>query len=218
MIFLITSKCFITVSIGMVRAIICHQLNTKTNIISVSEESRLSVAIHITMMLRDWNVVKEVTWANKGSYTFNVSDLGCTLTTPTVIDFGPQPANATNGQLLATRTDNNLAVYCRQNTNPMSATLSLSAGINPIYFSGDSYQVNLLDGENKPGAYVTMSVDINGTQKDIPFNREPIFLGNIDAASPETSFSYPITYSLYSRGTGVTGKIKGNAELSVILR
>lgn len=173
---------------------------------------------NITMMLRDWNVVKEVTWANKGSYTFNVSDLGCTLTTPTVIDFGPQPANATNGQLLATRTDNNLAVYCRQNTNPMSATLSLSAGINPIYFSGDSYQVNLLDGENKPGAYVTMSVDINGTQKDIPFNREPIFLGNIDAASPETSFSYPITYSLYSRGTGVTGKIKGNAELSVILR
>ncbi|MBY7274937.1 hypothetical protein K6476_16945, partial [Escherichia coli] len=40
------SKCFITVSVGMVRVIICHQLNTKNNIISGSEVSRLSVAIH----------------------------------------------------------------------------------------------------------------------------------------------------------------------------
>ncbi|HFH2159215.1 TPA: hypothetical protein ACGH7L_004217, partial [Shigella flexneri] len=32
----------------MVRVIICHQLNTKTNIISGSEVSRLSVAIHIS--------------------------------------------------------------------------------------------------------------------------------------------------------------------------
>ncbi|MDW1179357.1 transposase, partial [Klebsiella pneumoniae] len=36
---------FITVSVGMVRVIICHQLNTKNNIISGSEVSRLSVAI-----------------------------------------------------------------------------------------------------------------------------------------------------------------------------
>ncbi|WP_213951951.1 hypothetical protein, partial [Escherichia coli] len=36
----------ITVSVGMVRVIICHQLNTKNNIISGSEVSRLSVAIH----------------------------------------------------------------------------------------------------------------------------------------------------------------------------
>lgn len=43
---LITSKYFITVSVGMVRVIICHQLNTKNNIISGSEVSRLSVAIH----------------------------------------------------------------------------------------------------------------------------------------------------------------------------
>ena len=31
----------------MVRVIICHQLNTKNNIISGSEVSRLSVAIHV---------------------------------------------------------------------------------------------------------------------------------------------------------------------------
>ncbi len=47
-IFLITSKCFITVSVGMVRVIICHQLNTKNNIISGSEVSRLSVAIQFS--------------------------------------------------------------------------------------------------------------------------------------------------------------------------
>ena len=45
-IFLITSKCFITANDGMVRAIRCHQLNTKTSIINDSEVSKLSVAIH----------------------------------------------------------------------------------------------------------------------------------------------------------------------------
>jgi len=44
-IFLITSKCFITVSVGMVRAIRCHRQNMKTSIINGSEVSRLSVAI-----------------------------------------------------------------------------------------------------------------------------------------------------------------------------
>ncbi|MEM8111410.1 hypothetical protein Q4R49_14575 [Morganella morganii subsp. sibonii] len=153
-----------------------------------------------------------------GGYIVMVSDLGCTLTTPTVIDFGPQPANATNGQLLTTKSDSNLTVNCQQNTNPMSATLSVSAGINPIYFSGDSYQVNLLDGENKPGAYVTMSLNINGTPTNIPFNRTPVDIGSISSSNSDASFSYPITYSLYSRGTGVTGKVKGSAELSIILR
>lgn len=45
-IFLIISKCFIIVSVGMVRASRCHRLNMKTYIINGSEMSRLSVAIH----------------------------------------------------------------------------------------------------------------------------------------------------------------------------
>ena len=45
-IFLITSKCFITVSVGIVQAIRCYRQNTKTSIINSSEVSRLSVAIH----------------------------------------------------------------------------------------------------------------------------------------------------------------------------
>ncbi|RCK02159.1 hypothetical protein DM059_06655, partial [Klebsiella pneumoniae] len=35
----------------MVRVIICHQLNTKNNIISGSEVSRLSVAIHYLLKI-----------------------------------------------------------------------------------------------------------------------------------------------------------------------
>ncbi|MFO3760226.1 MULTISPECIES: fimbrial protein [Providencia] len=153
-----------------------------------------------------------------GGYSVVVSDLGCTLTTPTVIDFGPQSANATNGQLLTTKSDGNLTVNCQQNTNPMSATLSLSAGTNPIYFSGDDYQVNLINSENNAGAYVTMSLNINGTPTNIPFNRTPVDIGTIDASNSSATFSYPITYSLYSRGTGITGKVKGSAELSIVLR
>ncbi|WP_247077459.1 hypothetical protein, partial [Escherichia coli] len=39
-------------SVGMVRVIICHQLNTKNNIISGSEVSRLSVAIHFSIFMQ----------------------------------------------------------------------------------------------------------------------------------------------------------------------
>ncbi|QXX82802.1 hypothetical protein J6836_21840 [Providencia sp. R33] len=151
-------------------------------------------------------------------YPINVSTLGCTLTTPTVIDFGPQSANATNGQLLTTKSDGNLTVNCQQNTNPMTATLSLSAGINPIYFSGNEYEINLINNQNKAGAYVTMSLNINGIPTNIPFNRTPVDIGTISASNSSASFSYPITYSLYSRGTGITGKVKGSAELSIVLR
>jgi hypothetical protein len=45
--FLITSKCFITVSVGIGQAIKCHRLSMKTNIINGSEVSRLSVSIHL---------------------------------------------------------------------------------------------------------------------------------------------------------------------------
>jgi putative transposase len=47
-IFLITSKCFITVSVGMVLAIRFHRQNMKTSIINGSEVSRLSVAIQLS--------------------------------------------------------------------------------------------------------------------------------------------------------------------------
>lgn len=51
-IFLITSKCFITVSVGMVLANRCHRQNMKTSIINGSEVSRLSVAIHYVLRQR----------------------------------------------------------------------------------------------------------------------------------------------------------------------
>lgn len=49
-IFLITSKCFITVSVGMVRVIRCHRRNLKINIIDGSEVSRLFVAIQVAKL------------------------------------------------------------------------------------------------------------------------------------------------------------------------
>ncbi|EMA4784614.1 MULTISPECIES: hypothetical protein [Providencia] len=153
-----------------------------------------------------------------GRYNVDVSDLGCTLMVPTSIDFGPQPANSSAGQLLATKSGGNLLVNCQQKTVPISATLSLSAGINVLYYSGNEYEVNLLNSENKAGAYVTMSIDIDGRPTNIPFNREFINIGNINANQSNTNFSYPITYNLYSRGTDITGKIKGSAELSIVLR
>ncbi|MFV8844478.1 hypothetical protein [Serratia fonticola] len=154
---------------------------------------------------------------NAGSYSVLVTNLGCTLTTPTLVEFGPQPANATANQALASKTVN-LSVSCQQSQNPISATLTLLAGINPTYYSGDNYQVNLNNSSGIAGAYVKMDMDINGASIAIPFNRQFIDIGNITAAENATSFSYPVTYTLYSRGAGITGKVSGSVELSLVLR
>lgn len=154
---------------------------------------------------------------DSGSYSIVVSDLGCTLTTPTLIDFGPQPANATENQALASKTVN-LSVSCQQSQNPVGATLTLLARINPINYSGDSYQVNLNNSSGVAGAYVKMDMDINGASTAISFNRQLIDIGSITAAENATSFSYPVTYTLYSRGKGITGKVSGSVELSIVLR
>lgn len=151
-----------------------------------------------------------------GGYQVVVSNLGCTLTTPTLVDFGPQPANAPANQVLVSKTVN-LSVSCQQSQNPISATLTLLAGINPIYYSGDDYQVNLNNGSGVSGAYVKMDMDINGASTAIPFNRQFIDIGSITAAQNATSFSYPVTYTLYSRGKGITGKVSGSVELSIVL-
>ncbi|WP_422529300.1 hypothetical protein [Serratia fonticola] len=160
---------------------------------------------------------KYSTIVNAGSYSIIVSDLGCTLSTPTLIDFGPQSANASENQALASKTVN-LSVSCQQSKNPMSATLTLLAGINPIYYSGDNYQVNLNNSSGVAGAYVKMDMDINGTSMAIPFNRQFIDIGSIAAAENAASFSYPVTYTLYSRGAGIIGKVSGSVELSIVLR
>lgn len=155
---------------------------------------------------------------NAGNYSIIVNDLGCTLTTPTLIDFGPQPANSVANEELASRT-NNLSISCSQSKNPIGATLSLVTGINPIYYSGNEYEINLLkNGSGAAGAYVKMSIDVNGAVTPVAFNRQFINIGSITSAQNAVSFNHPVTYTLYSRGTGMTGKVSGSSELSIVLR
>ncbi|WP_206752063.1 hypothetical protein, partial [Enterobacter hormaechei] len=55
---------FITVSVGMVPAIRCHRQNMKTSIINGSEVSRLSVAIHYSLIWvkENINTISEINW------------------------------------------------------------------------------------------------------------------------------------------------------------
>jgi hypothetical protein len=122
------------------------------------------------------------------------------------------------GEELATRT-NNLSVNCSQSKNPIGATFMLMAGINKAYFSSNEYEVNLLkNGSGAAGAYVKMSIDVNGTTTPVAFNRQFINVGAITAAESTASFNHPVTYTLYSRGAGITGKVSGSAELSIVMR
>ena len=153
-----------------------------------------------------------------GSYPIVVSDLGCTISTPTRIDFGPQPASSVANEELASRT-NNLSISCTQTKNPIGATLTLVTGTNLAYYSSNEYEVNLLkNGSGAAGAYVKMSIDVNGVETPVAFNRKFIDIGSITSAQNAVSFNHPVTYTLYSRGTGMTGKVSGSAELSIVMR
>ncbi|HHC5068079.1 TPA: hypothetical protein ACN6VZ_002178 [Morganella morganii] len=99
-----------------------------------------------------------------------------------------------------------------------SGLSSHTASINPIYYAGGDYKINLINNENCAGAYVTLFLNINGNSIYIPFNREPVDIGSVNTGNSSASFSYPITYNLYSRKSGITGKVKGNSELSIVLR
>ncbi|WP_420170229.1 hypothetical protein, partial [Enterobacter intestinihominis] len=59
-----TSKCFITVSVGMVLANRCHRQNMKTSIINGSEVSRLSVAIHNSLQAKVAEMQKAATMSD----------------------------------------------------------------------------------------------------------------------------------------------------------
>ncbi|WP_420191731.1 hypothetical protein, partial [Enterobacter intestinihominis] len=58
------SKCFITVSVGMVLANRCHRQNMKTSIINGSEVSRLSVAIHNSLQAKVAEMQKAATMSD----------------------------------------------------------------------------------------------------------------------------------------------------------
>lgn len=146
-----------------------------------------------------------------------VSGLTCTLNTPTYVNFGSHSASSRSDELLSTM-KNNMSVRCDQVTNKMAATISLSGNVKPQYYSGNDLEVNLLNAQQKTGAYVKMYVMVNGNKIPITLDQKPIDLAKITALQTNVSFNNELVYELYSRGNNVAGKVSGSAELSIIMR
>ncbi|MTC34235.1 hypothetical protein GKR67_06370 [Providencia alcalifaciens] len=146
-----------------------------------------------------------------------VSGLTCTLNTPTYVNFGSHSASSRSNELLAT-VKNNMSVNCDQVTNKIAGTISLSGNVKPQYYSGNSLEINLLDTQQKPGAYVKMYVMVNGNKTPITVDQRPIDLAKITAQQASVGINNELVYELYSRGNNVAGKVSGSAELSIIMR
>ncbi|QLQ98165.1 hypothetical protein H0910_03485 [Providencia alcalifaciens] len=146
-----------------------------------------------------------------------VSGLTCTLNTPTYVNFGSHSASSRSNELLAT-VRNNMSVNCDQVTNKIAGTISLSGNVKPQYYSGNSLEINLLDTQQKSGAYVKMYVMVNGNKTPITVDQRPIDLAKITAQQTNVSANNELVYELYSRGNNVAGKVSGSAELSIIMR
>lgn len=146
-----------------------------------------------------------------------VSGLTCTLNAPNYVNFGPHSASSQSNELLAT-VKNSMSVNCDQVYNKIAATISLSGNVKPQYYSGNSLEINLLDTQQKPGAYVKMYVMVNGNKTPITVDQSPIDLAKITAQQTNVSVNNELVYELYSRGNNVAGKVSGSAELSIIMR
>ncbi|MTC70169.1 hypothetical protein GKR74_04760 [Providencia sp. wls1914] len=146
-----------------------------------------------------------------------VSGLTCTLNTPSYVNFGSHSASSKSNELLSTMR-NNMSVQCDQIANKIAATISLSGNVKPQYYAGNNLEVNLLNAQQKAGAYVKMYVMVNGNKTPITLDQNPIDLAKITAQQTNVSFNNELVYELYSRGNNVAGKVSGSAELSIIMR
>ncbi|HEQ1859123.1 TPA: hypothetical protein VEO38_002685 [Providencia alcalifaciens] len=146
-----------------------------------------------------------------------VSGLTCTLNTPSYVNFGSHSASSKSNELLSTMR-NNMSVQCDQIVNKVAATISLSGNVKPQYYAGNNLEVNLLNTQQQPGAYVKMYVMVNGNKTPITLDQKPIDLAKITAQQTNVSFNNELVYELYSRGNNVAGKVNGSAELSIIMR
>lgn len=151
------------------------------------------------------------------SIIVTVSGLTCTLNTPSYVNFGSHSASSKSNELLSTMR-NNMSVRCDQLANNIAATISLSGNVKPQYYAGNNLEVNLLNSQQKSGAYVKMYVMVNGNKTPITLDQRPIDLAKITAQQTNVSFNNELVYELYSRGNNVAGKVSGSAELSIIMR
>ncbi|EOE4635618.1 TPA: hypothetical protein ACHWKL_001252 [Providencia stuartii] len=176
---------------------------------------------NIGTSIKDWRNLNEGSWVKlvdkADPINVTVSGLTCSLQTPNKINFGIQDSNAAAGTLLAS-VQRPIAISCSQFKDQVDAYIGISANVKPEYYSGNNYDVNLINSSNRAAAYVKLFVHHNGAKLPIRLDQTMVELGRIKANENNVNITKTLEYELYSKGAGITGLARGSVEFSVIMR
>ncbi|EPC2530340.1 TPA: molecular chaperone, partial [Providencia stuartii] len=139
---------------------------------------------NIGTSIKDWRNLNEGSWVKlvdkADPINVTVSGLTCSLQTPNKINFGIQDSNAAAGTLLAS-VQRPIAISCSQFKDQVDAYIGISANVKPEYYSGNNYDVNLINSSNRAAAYVKLFVHHNGAKLPIRLDQTMVELGRIKA-------------------------------------
>lgn len=147
-----------------------------------------------------------------------ISNLECTVNTPTQINFGPVAHDPTPGAELGSLSYP-LTTQCSQDSNRINANINLQfRAISGLYQNSPS-KLSLATG----GGYITGEID-NGVTgsgscavaSGIPFDNKPIRVGSITSTQSSLSLANQVTWRLCSGGPSLPlGNVDAAAEMLV---
>jgi hypothetical protein len=150
--------------------------------------------------------------------TLRISNLVCTVNTPTQINFGPVAHDPTPGAELGSLSYP-LTTECRQNSDRINANINLQFRAISGLYQNSSTQLSLTAG----GGYITGEIDKGATgsgsctmASGIPFDNKPISIGRITSTQASQTLTNQVTWRLCSGGPSLPlGNVDAAAEMLV---
>ncbi|HHQ6537755.1 TPA: hypothetical protein ACSTJY_003132 [Serratia fonticola] len=150
--------------------------------------------------------------------TLRISNLECTVNTPTQINFGPVAHDPTTGAELGSLSYP-LTTQCSQDSDRVNANINLQFRAISGLYQNSPAQLSLTAG----GGYITGEID-NGVTgsgnctvaSGISFNNKPIRIGRITNTQSSLTLANQVTWRLCSGGQELPlGNVDATAEMQV---
>ncbi|PHI29058.1 Uncharacterised protein [Budvicia aquatica] len=150
--------------------------------------------------------------------TLRISTLECTVSTPTMINFGNVQHSTQPRTELAIYPTSSIVTSCSQDVNYINANINLQFRAATGLFGGESTQLSLAQG----GGYITGEIDgVTGSGEcdantGIPFDNTQLKIGNILSTESTKVISNKVIWRLCSGGSALpVGNVSASAEMLV---
>lgn len=150
--------------------------------------------------------------------TLRVSNLECSVNTPTAIDFNSVGRNTQSGAELATLSVP-LNTTCGQSSDKISADINLQFRPLSGLYGNDIHRLSLTQGGGYITGEITNGVTGSGScnaSTGLAFDNKALKIGRIEASESSKVINNQVTWRLCSGGSSLpSGKVDAAAEMLV---